>query len=124
MQRPHDATLLDILIDGFEKNEIFDGFHDRVLPMPDLASAVGKFGDLLAELARWKGPPADLFDDGSHRIATWPDVELVHVDRGIMIRVRAPWFSEWWHDRETWSDGPLDPVYDWLATRRANEPRP
>lgn len=29
---PEDATLLDVLIDGFEKNEILDGFHWRSLP--------------------------------------------------------------------------------------------
>jgi hypothetical protein len=37
------ATLLDILIDGFEKNETLDGFHWRNLPMPDEAAAGGKF---------------------------------------------------------------------------------
>jgi hypothetical protein len=35
------ATLLDVLIDGFEKNEIMDGFHWRDLPMPDEARARG-----------------------------------------------------------------------------------
>jgi hypothetical protein len=24
---PDDATLLDILVDGFEKNEVLEGFH-------------------------------------------------------------------------------------------------
>ena len=24
---PGDATLLDILVDGFEKNEVLEGFH-------------------------------------------------------------------------------------------------
>jgi len=32
---PDDATLLDVLIDGFEKNELIDGFHWRQLPMPN-----------------------------------------------------------------------------------------
>jgi hypothetical protein len=31
---PEDASLLDVLIDGFEKNEVLDGFHPRDLPMP------------------------------------------------------------------------------------------
>jgi hypothetical protein len=42
------ATLLDILIDGFEKNETLDGFHWRNLPMPDEAAAGGKFVSLVA----------------------------------------------------------------------------
>jgi hypothetical protein len=35
-----DATLLDVLIDAFEKNEIFGGYHWRELPVPDTDSAV------------------------------------------------------------------------------------
>jgi len=30
-----DATLLDVLVDGFEKNETWGGYHWRDLPMPD-----------------------------------------------------------------------------------------
>ena len=29
--KPADATLLDVLIDGFEKNEMLFGFHRRML---------------------------------------------------------------------------------------------
>ena len=29
-----DASVRDVLIDGFEKNEILDGFHLRELPWP------------------------------------------------------------------------------------------
>jgi hypothetical protein len=36
------ATLLDILVDGFEKNEVFGGFHRRELPMPDESTAARK----------------------------------------------------------------------------------
>ena len=36
------ATLLDIPIDGFEKNEVFGGFHRRELPMPDEGAAARK----------------------------------------------------------------------------------
>lgn len=42
-KHPADATLLDVLIDGFEKNEVLRGFHGRLLPMPDEAAAVEKF---------------------------------------------------------------------------------
>jgi len=52
-----DVTLLDLLIDGFEKNEIMGGFHWRSLPMPDERSAVAKFVSLREEATRWKGAP-------------------------------------------------------------------
>jgi hypothetical protein len=39
-RRPEDATLLDVLTNGFEKNEVLRGFHWRVLPMTDEAAAV------------------------------------------------------------------------------------
>src|SRR5256885_1206644 len=45
-RRREDVTLLDVLIDGFEKNEILDGFHWRDLPMPDEDAAVRKFASL------------------------------------------------------------------------------
>ena len=53
-----DATLLDVLIDGFEKNEVMDGFHWRNLPMPDEDAAIQKFRALLDDARRWKGEPA------------------------------------------------------------------
>ena len=54
---PEDATLLDVLIDGFEQNEALDGFLWRQLPMPDERAAVRKFGALVDEARRWKGSP-------------------------------------------------------------------
>jgi hypothetical protein len=59
------ATLLDILIDGFEKNEILDGFHWRNLPMPDEAAAGGKF------------------------VSWWPDLEIRQAGRGGRVRART-----------------------------------
>lgn len=85
-----DATLLDVLIDGFEKNEIMDGFHWRNLPMPDEAAAVRKFAALIEEARRCKGQPARFEDAGPRRIAAWPDLEIRQIDRGIMVRARAP----------------------------------
>ncbi len=55
-KRREDATLLDVLIDGFEKNEIFDGFHRRALPMPDEESASERFSAFVTEAEPWKGP--------------------------------------------------------------------
>jgi hypothetical protein len=54
---PDDATLLDILVDGFEKNEVLEGFHWRRLPLPDEEAAAAKFFSLIDEARRWKGPP-------------------------------------------------------------------
>jgi hypothetical protein len=60
-----DATLLEVLIDGFAE-----------------------------EALRWKGPPSRL-ERGVRQIAAWPDLELRQVGRGLMVRVRAPNFSWW-----------------------------
>jgi hypothetical protein len=51
-RRPEDATLLDVLVDGFEKNESLRGFHWRVLPMNDEPAAVRKFASLADEACR------------------------------------------------------------------------
>jgi hypothetical protein len=116
-----DATLLDILIDGFEKNEILDGFHWRNLPMPDEDAAVRKFGALVDEARRWKGPPARLQEEPPRRVAAWPDLEIRQVGRGIMVRARAPWFDTWWHERKTWADDPMGPIYEWLEAERVSK---
>lgn len=119
---PHDASLLDILVDGFEKNDVLDGFHDRILPLPDEVSAIAKFADLLDELARWKGEPLRIEDDGTRRAVIWTDIELIQVERGIMVRVRAPRFASWWVSPDTWRGDPLGALYDWLAERRVARP--
>ena len=116
-----DATLLDILIDGFEKNEILDGFHWRTLPMPDEDAAVRKFGALVDEARRWKGQPARLQEEPPRRVAAWPDLEIRQVGRGIMVRARAPWFDTWWHERKSWEDDPIGPIYEWLEAERASK---
>lgn len=112
-----DATLLDVLIDGFEKNETFGGFHWRDLPMPDEGSAIRKFTTLTDEARRWKGPPTREQDDGVRRIAAWPDLEIRQAGRGIMVRARAPWF-DWWHERTTWEGDPMGPIFEWLEADR------
>jgi hypothetical protein len=115
-----DATLLDVLIDGFEKNEALDGFHWRDLPMPDEPEAVRKFAALAGEATRWKGQPRRFEDAGPRRIAAWPDLEIRQIGRGIMVRARAPWFR-WWHDRKTWENDPMGSIYDWLEEERRAE---
>jgi hypothetical protein len=112
-----DATLLDVLIDGFEKNEVWSGFHVRVLPMPDEASAKARFLALAEEGTRWKGPALRREDAGPRRIVGWPDLEIRQFSGGIMLRVLAPRF-DWWHDAATWVNDPIGPLYEWLDDDR------
>jgi len=112
------VTLVDLLIDGFEKNEVLDGFHWRDLPMPDEPAAHQKFRALSDEGRRWKGPPSHEHDGGSRRIIAWPDLEIRQAGRGIMIRVRAPRFDGWWHDEATWQGAPMRAISDWLEEER------
>lgn len=109
-----EATLIDVLIDGFEKNEIFDGYHHRMLPLASSEQARSKFEALSAEASAWKGPPVSAIDEADRMAATWLDLELRQAGRGVLVRVRAPWF-DWWHKRETWAGDPMDRVYEWLA---------
>lgn len=113
-KRQQDATLLDVLIDGFEKNEILRGFHWRDLPMPDDGTAARKFASLTDEAQRWKGPPIRTEERAGRRLAAWPDLEIRQAGRGVMVRVRAPWFNRWWHEPTTWEGNPLGPIFDWI----------
>ena len=72
-----EATLLDVLVDGFEKNETIAGFHWRTLPMPDEAAAARKFEALADEGATLEGRP----DPGG----AWPVAS-----RGRVARPRDP----------------------------------
>jgi hypothetical protein len=114
---PENATLLDILIDGFEKNEILRGFHWRELPMPDAAAAERKFAALVEEAGRWKGAPSRVEDRPGRRLAAWTDLEVRQAGRGIMLRVKAPEFGRWWHESATWEASPMGPLFDWIEER-------
>jgi hypothetical protein len=114
------ATLLDILIDGFEKNESFGGFYRRELPMPDEGAAVRKFRALVEEAGRWKGTPVRLQEDAMRRLAAWPDLEIRQAGRGVMVLARVSGFGAWWHDEQTWDGDPMDAVYVWLLEDRAS----
>jgi hypothetical protein len=116
-----DMTLLDILIDGFEKNEVLDGFHWRKLPMPDETSAVRKVTALIEEARRWKGVPSRVDETGPRRIAAWPDLEIRQAGRGILIRIRPPWPHEWWHADDTWEGEPLAAIHAWLHEEESEE---
>lgn len=113
-KRREDVTLLDVLVDGFEKNEILDGFHWRNLPTADEAEAVRKLRDFGEEARQWKGAPTREEVDGARRILAWPDLEIRQAGRGLMVRARSAFFSDWWHDRATWEGDPMGPIYEWL----------
>ena len=115
---PEDATLLDILIDGFEKNEILDGYHCRQLPMPDERAAARKFSALTDEVRRWKGPPTRVDEQPGRRLIAWPDLEIRWVGRGLVVRARMSRFNDWWNDGQTWSGDPMGPVFEWIAEDR------
>jgi hypothetical protein len=106
--------LLDLLIDGFEKNEMLEGFHSRTLPMPDELSAQAKFESLVAEAERWKGPAQRTERDKGRRLAVWSDMDIRQAGPGILLRAKAPRFERWWHDSATWEGDPLGPIYSWL----------
>ena len=120
--QPQDATLLDLLIDGFEKNEILRGFHGRLLPMPDEAAAVEKFAALTEEARRWKGAPLQSEERGGRRLSAWVDLEIRQAERGVMVRIRAPHFDCWWQKPATWAEAPMSALFAWLqeeeTTRR------
>lgn len=109
-----EASLLDILVDGFEKNEVLDGFHWRDLPLPSTALAVEKFDSLVAEAQRWKGEPSRLETRADRRQAAWTDLDIRQKGPGIRVLVKAPRFDDWWHDPLVWSEDPMGALRDWL----------
>jgi len=116
-----EATLMDVLIDGFEKNEVLDGFHWRDLPMPDEDAAVQKFTSLMEEARRWKGLPIRKEEGPARRLAAWPDLEIRQAGRGVMVRARAPWFNAWWHDEQTWQGDPMGAIHTWITEERGSK---
>jgi hypothetical protein len=110
-----EATLLDVLIDGFERNEVLDGFHWRQLPMSDADAAAWRFASFTEEARRWKGEPARLEEGATRRIASWPELEIRQAGRAVMVRARAPSFHTWWHDERTWQGDPMSPIVAWIA---------
>jgi hypothetical protein len=107
-----DVTLIDILVDGFEKNEILHGMHWRQLPMPDEASAIAKFATLVDAATRWKGAPV-LTESGKRRKAAWDGFDIRQTGLAIYVRIKAPWFNCWWHDA-AWDDESFDDLHAWL----------
>jgi hypothetical protein len=113
--RREGATLLDVLIDGFEKNEVLYGFHHRDLPMPDEPAAVKKFAALTDEATRWKGAPRRTEEHRGRRLSAWADLEIRQAGCGVMVRVRTPRFDDWWHESSTWAGSPMQELFEWLG---------
>jgi hypothetical protein len=113
-RQPADATLLDVLVDGFEKNEVLHGFHSRLLPMLDEAAAVQKFTAFTHEATRWKGAPLHSEEREGRRLSLWLDLEVRQAGRGVMVRALAPRFDDWWHDESTWGGDPMTAIFAWL----------
>lgn len=113
-KKPEDVTLIDVLIDGFERNEIWYGFHGRELPMSNDAIAIRKFAAFVDEARRWKGVPLRDEVTAKRRLVVWQDLELRQMGRAILVRVRAPEFSRWWHEEDTWKGDPMGPIFEWL----------
>ena len=110
-----DATLLDVLIDGFQKNEVMGGFHWRDLPCLTEAQATERFRAFVVEATRWKGVASESVDEGTRRKALWPDLRIWQAGRGVCVEARAPWFSRWWHDEATWAGDPMAAIWAWRA---------
>lgn len=119
MTRPDDATLLDLLVDGFEKNEVLSGFHHRELPMRDPEAAAVKFASLVDEAKQWKGQPVRFEETTARRLAAWDRMEIRQAGRGVMVRIRAAKFSDWWHDQTTWDGDVMGPIWQWMEEEGA-----
>ena len=119
-KRREEVTLLDLLIDGFEKNEMFDGFHERLLPMPDVEAAKGRFVAFAQEAVRWKGSPVRAREQAAWQLLAWPDLELLQAGRVVAVRAKAPRFSDWWNDLATWQGDPMHDVFSAWDEARAS----
>jgi hypothetical protein len=113
-KKQDDVTLLDVLIDGFEKNDVLRGFHWRALPISEEAAAVRKFTAFADEARRWKGTPVRAEESSARRVVAWPDLEIRQAGRAVMVRVKAPSFNDWWNEPGTWSGNPMREIFEWI----------
>ena len=113
IMRPEETTLLAVLVDCFEKNEVIDGCFHRWLPLGDPQTADRKFREFRDELARWKGSPRAEDAGLGWQRADWGDIRIKQGGRGIMVWVARTGVRDWWHAEETWDGDPLADVWDW-----------
>jgi hypothetical protein len=62
--------------------------------------------------------PARVVDAKDRRLVAWDDLEVRQAGRGIRVRARAPWFSDWWNDGTTWEGDLMGPMFAWLDEER------
>ncbi len=48
------------------------------------------------------------------RLLAWSDLELRQAGRGVMVRVKAPRFDDWWHQPSPWAGDPMKQIHEWL----------
>ena len=111
--RAQDTSLLTVIADAFEKNELMKGWFWRQLPLPDAAWAERKYEEFLEEITRWKGPPLLAERTSSRRRAAWGDIRIQQVGRGVMVWLRDGRVRDWWHDAATWAGDPMSAAWDW-----------
>jgi hypothetical protein len=115
--RPEDMSLLGVLMDCFEKNEIWDGWFLRRLPLADATTAARKYREFRDELVRWKGAPRAEETGETWRRSDWGDIRVKQAGRGIMIWARSDGVSDWWHESESWQGDPLAEAWHWEAAQ-------
>ena len=111
--RSEETSLLGVLMDCFEKNETWNGWFLRRLPLADAPTAARKYREFRDELVRWKGQPSIDEEAGGWRRADWGNIRMKQAGRGILIWVRSEGVSDWWHESDTWRDDPLAEAWDW-----------
>lgn len=114
MKSQTKATLLDVIVDGFEGfqgcMESVGGWRQRQLPMPTEQEAMAKYVEFVFEAARWKGSAKWDTDTEDRKIAKWPDLQIRWEGRGVLVLVPDPRFDSWWHQAATWEGDPMDAV--------------
>lgn len=104
-------SLLTALVDGFEQNEIVDGWHPRTCPFASDDAARVAFRLWAMEITRWLGEGRAIGD----RAVEWPKQLRMKRDGpcvGIWIRADFD-FRERWHSRAMWQGGRCDGAMEW-----------
>jgi hypothetical protein len=120
--RADDVTLIDLLVNGFEKNESIGGWHWRQLPAPDAATAIRKFEEFAAEGRRWKGKPLESVSDHDRRALVWSDLQIRQKGRGVLVAGKSENVASLWHEDDTWDGDPMGDVFDWFSESASVRP--
>ena len=116
--RAEDTTLLQVLGGCFEKNEVWDRYWRRSLPLPQSEIAARKYQEFYAEILRWKGAPvAEARGEGWQR-ADWGSLRMKQAGRGVEIWIRFARLWEWQNADETWEGDPMDAAFYWDEEER------